>query len=422
MRRRVVGLTLAITSLVVIAFTVPLLFLVRNQARERGQLAAERSAQTTAALVALVAAGNEALSLDSLSGALGDLPVGVGVVLPDGSLLGDVPEGGEVLSRVRLGSPAAGFGEGGWEVGIPVASRHGLLAVVAGAPFAELRRGLLPASAALIGLGLVIIAAASALAWRLAKDLVRPVDELAEVADRLGSGDLQARASEQGIPEIAAVGHALNQLSGRLKQMIAAERESLADLSHQLRTPLAGLKLQADRLDGNPEVADAVGQMEAAVNSLINEARTGRGVSAGCDLREVMVKRVTFWRVLAEEQGRALTASDSKQVLRVGVTSETMGSIADTLIGNVLAHTPPGVSFLVGWTRDGSEAVLTVEDDGPGFPRGLDPTARGVSGAGSTGLGLDIARRSAEAVGGRLLWGTSAERGGARIELRLPLI
>ncbi len=421
MRRRLALQALAVTSLVVISFTVPLLFLVRRQAQERGQVEAERQAQTTAGLIALAAAGAETFDRATLENALGNLPDGVGIVLPDGSTIGDSPAGGEVLATVRLGTPAAGFVSGSWQVGIPVATRHGLMAAIASVPESDLSRGVVPAWIALILLGLLVIAAAWALARRMGRDLVRPVDELADVATRLGQGDLGARARVTDPVELASVGRALNQLSGRLQEMIRAERESLADLSHQLRTPLAGLKLAAERLPDGDSMVEAVERMQSAVDSLITEVRAGSPGSTTADLRAVMVKRVTFWRVLAEEQGRSVTMTDAMHPLLVGVPEDVVSSIADTLIENVLTHTQAGVDLRVGWQAEGDFATMRVEDSGPGFSAGFDPTTRGVSSRGSTGLGLDIARKTAAAAGGSLRWGRS-QLGGALVEVSLPLV
>jgi signal transduction histidine kinase len=420
-RRRLALQALAVTSLVVISFTVPLLFLVRRQAQERGQVDAERQAQTTAGLLALAVAGAETFDRATLENALGNLPEGVGIVLPDGSTIGDSPAGGEVLATVRLGTPAAGLVGGTWQVGIPVATRHGLMAAIASVPESDLSRGVIPAWIALIFLGLLVIAAAWALARRMGRDLVRPVDELAEIATRLGQGDLGARAQVTDPIELAAVGRALNQLSARLQEMIRAERESLADLSHQLRTPLAGLKLAAERLPDGDSMTEAVERMQSAVDSLIKEVRAGTPGSTTADLRAVMVKRVTFWRVLAEEQGRSVTVADSMHPLVVAVPEDVVGSIADTLIENVLTHTQAGVDLRVGWQAEGDLAIVRVEDSGAGFTPGFDPTTRGVSSRGSTGLGLDIARKTAEAAGGSLRWGRS-QLGGALVEVSLPLV
>ena len=422
MRRRLVIQALATTSLVVVAFTLPLLFLVRRQAQERGQVEAERQAQNTAGLVGLAAASADSLDRTTLVNILGNLPETVAIVMPDGSEIGNLPEGGEVLAAVRLGTPASGFDLGSWQVGIPVATRHGLIAVLATAPESELTRGVVPAWFALIMLGLLVVAAAVALAMRMGRDLVRPVDELADVAVRLGQGDLGARAQVTDPPELASVGQALNQLSGRLREMIRAERESLADLSHQLRTPLAGLKLAAERLpDRDRSMTEAVDRMQLAVDSLIKEVRAEAPADREADVRSVMVKRVTFWRLLAEEQGRTVSIVDSNHPLPVAIPEDVVGSMADTLIENVLTHTSPGVDFQVAWSSDGSFATIRVEDAGLGFASGFDPTTRGVSGRGSTGLGLDIARKTAEGAGGKLVWGRS-QLGGALVEVRLPLL
>ncbi|HKZ20396.1 MAG TPA: HAMP domain-containing sensor histidine kinase [Acidimicrobiia bacterium] len=421
MRRRLALQALAVTSLVVISFTVPLLFLVRRQALERGQVEAERQAQTTAGLVALAAAGAETFDRATLENTLGNLPEGVGIVLPDGSTIGDSPSPGEVLATVRLGTPAAGLVGGSWQVGIPVATRHGLMAAIASVPESDLSRGVVAASIALILLGLLVIGAAWALARRMGRDLVRPVDELADVATRLGQGDLGARAQVTDPVELASVGRALNQLSGRLQEMLRAERESLADLSHQLRTPLAGLKLAVERLPDGDSMMEAVDRMQNAVDSLIKDVRTGTPSSTTADLRSVMVKRVTFWRVLAEEQGRSVTVADSMHPLVVAIPEDAVGSIADTLIENVLTHTQRGVAVRIGWEAEGDFATLRVEDAGPGFSPGFDPTTRGVSSRGSTGLGLDIVRKTAEAAGGSLRWGRS-QLGGALAEVSLPLV
>ena len=129
---------------------------------------------------------------------------------------------------------------------------------------------------------------------------------------------------------------------------------------------------------------------------------------------------MVFWRVLAEEQERDVIQMVAAGPLMVRAGSDELGSVLDALIGNVMAHTPPGTTFEVRLSEDDGRAVLIIGDAGPGFPPGLDPTRRGVSGAGSTGLGLDIARKMAEKTGGTIRLGRSP-LGGAQIELKLAL-
>ncbi len=106
--------------------------------------------------------------------------------------------------------------------------------------------------------------------------------------------------------------------------------------------------------------------------------------------------------------------------LMVRAGSEELGSVLDALIGNVMTHTSPGTAFEVRLSENDGRASLIIGDAGPGFRPGPDPTRRGVSGAGSTGLGLDIARRLAEKTGGSMRLGRSP-LGGAQIELELRL-
>jgi signal transduction histidine kinase len=136
------------------------------------------------------------------------------------------------------------------------------------------------------------------------------------------------------------------------------------------------------------------------------------------DAVAVARKRTEFWAPLAEDQGRAWALEVDGDGTIVAVPVEELEAALDALLGNVFIHTPEGTAYRVLVTpRPGGGARLAVEDDGPGVA--ADLVARGASGAGSTGLGLDIARRTAEAAGGSLRI-TSGPRGGARIELDLP--
>jgi signal transduction histidine kinase len=135
------------------------------------------------------------------------------------------------------------------------------------------------------------------------------------------------------------------------------------------------------------------------------------GVRAYCDLVDVVRDRVRFWSVLAEDQGRNLDADLPEGAVPVRSSAEDVAAAVDALLGNVFAHTSDGVGLRVRVEqRPGGGGRLTVEDDGPGFPD-LDVMERGRSVGGSTGLGLDIVRRTAEASGGRVTVGAAAGGG-----------
>jgi signal transduction histidine kinase len=221
---------------------------------------------------------------------------------------------------------------------------------------------------------------------------------------------------------VAAVAEAFNLLAGRVGELLAAERELVADLSHRLRTPLTVLRLEADALadaDARERVCAAADELEAAVTALITEARRPirSDVGVRADLAEITAQRVTFWSALAEDQGRSLrTALDAGPML-VAATGAELEAALDALLGNVFEHTPDGTAFAITLrTTDDRFAELTIDDAGPGVNAVVE---RGRSGGQSTGLGLDIAKRTAESAGGTLLV-TRSELGGASISLTLP--
>ncbi|MDQ3500871.1 MAG: hypothetical protein M3488_07865, partial [Actinomycetota bacterium] len=178
-------MALAVTSLVVIAFTVPLMLVVRRQAAERAQLNAEREAQNVAGLVALLISGSETLEPASIEASLGQLPPGLAVYFPDGESIGATGSNSQVSLSTRRGVPASGVDvDGDWEVGIPISTRGGIVAVVSTATVAEQSSGVAVASLVLAALGLLIVAIAVMVTLRLVRELIQPVDELALVAER----------------------------------------------------------------------------------------------------------------------------------------------------------------------------------------------------------------------------------------------
>lgn len=401
MRRRLALVGLATTALVVISLLVPLALLVRRQAADAARLEAERAAQSTASLIALAITFNDG----SIESALGVTEPGVIVVDSDGGILGvPDPSQGSLVERARnRRATVAAEVDGGWEMALPVIGRDQVAVVDVYVSDAKLSEGVVEAWMFLGLLGLVLVVAAAVIGDRLGRWLVTPIGELADAAHRLGDGDLETRVSVGDPPELREVGEAFNHLATRLDRLIAEEREEVADLSHRLRTPLTSLRLQAETIADSDErmaILSQVDRVEATVDDLILAART-RGERIGrCELDKVVTRRLEFWKVLADEQERDLVVNLSAGSAHVGLAEDSVESVIDSLVGNVFAHTPPGTSFEVD-TRlgDRGNLVLEVADEGPGFPDRL-VVHRGVSGAGSTGLGLDIVRRMAELTGG----------------------
>lgn len=421
MRRRLILLALAITSLVVIALVVPLCLLVRDQAETRALARAQRTAQSVAAGLAVAESLEEGVSpavaafVIALTG--DDL---TSVHLADGTIVGE-PTSSPNVAIASTGRAFTAAVDGGAEVLVPVTTDGPAHVVVTFVPDEALRRGVTAAWIALGSLGLVLIGVAVAVADRLGRSLVRPVEELSGAALRMAGGDLTARVEPAGPAEIAAAGGAFNHLADRLDDLIAAERESIADLSHRLRTPLTSLRLQvemlSDQAESGPLISD-LDRLTEQVNGLIAEARR-RSPSTGPrrgDLAAATRHLLAFWQVLADEQERSVASSIPEQPVEVRLTENELTAAVEAILENVFAHTPEGTALSVTVTAREGGPALVVDDDGPGFP-GADMVDRGASGTGSTGLGLDIARRAAERSGGSLQIGRSPS-GGARVELR----
>lgn len=415
------GVLLAVTVMVTVAFVVPLALLVRDLASDRALTAAELEAQSLAPVLALTsdAAALQPAVEATRAGAEGRLTV----FLADGRTFGAPAERGDTYRLARRGRTFSRQVDGGVEVLAPVVLPGDATAVVRIlVPTATLDRGVRDAWLALGGLGVVLVVLAVVVAERLARSVVRPVEALAAAAHRLGEGHLETRVEATGPAELGEMASAFNRLAARVRDLLAAERETVADLSHRLRTPLTALRLEAESLadpDDRRRVGAGVDEVEAAVSRVITDAR--RPVREGptsCDLVAVARGRVAYWAPLAEEDGRAWTFDASVDALPVPLPAAGVEAALDALLGNVFAHTPEGSGFRVCVAGGGSGAVLVVEDEGAGF---ADPgvVARGASGAGSTGLGLDIARRTAETAGGSLLLGRSGG-GGGRVEMHLP--
>jgi signal transduction histidine kinase len=194
----------------------------------------------------------------------------------------------------------------------------------------------------------------------------------------------------------------------------------VADLSHRLRTPLAGLRLEAETL-GDPtervRVQEATDEVARSVDRLIDEARRPlrTNLHPSSDLAAIVRDRAEFWAPLADDERRSLDLALPDEPVLVASSSADVAAAVDALIGNVLAHTPEGTGLRIAVTAVDDGAHLVVMDHGPGIDD-ASVVERGVSGAGSTGLGLDIVRRTAEAAGGWLRVGR-APGGGARVEV-----
>ncbi len=418
MRRQLVLMTLAITSMIVIAFIVPLAFLVRTIASDRAINRANSDAQSVGQIIA-GATSQEAAAL--VAQADESAPGTISVYYTDGTVIGDRARSPQAdsLKLARRGRAFNRSAAGGVDVFLPVLGAGGRTTVVrVSVGRAELERGVWAAWWALALLGFVLVAVAGVVADRMARSVTTPMRTLTDIARRLGGGDLEARSRVKGSAEVVEVSRALDTLAGRIGDLMQAEREHAADLSHRLRTPLTALRLDAELLKDAGEAARisaAVDDLEEVVTSVIAETRGERRQPQprGVDLGEAVRERMAFWSVLARGQGRSVELRLHDGPLLVNAHRHDVQELLDVLVGNVLRHTPSGRDARVTTTpRARGGGRLVVEDAGEGLDANAGEPARG------TGLGLDIARRVAFEAGGTLALGHS-DLGGARIDVDL---
>ncbi|TCC64097.1 HAMP domain-containing histidine kinase [Kribbella pittospori] len=418
MRRRILFLSVGMTTLVVLAFAVPLVLLMRsttaNESKERARYRAEAVAYYV---------GDRRNSADDITayieGLSKDGPGTISVRLPDGTTLGDPPPGGVPAPKPlpadyddddRRGPPQLGDVDyrsidDGMAVEVAVGTPQGPASVCLFLTNDELYDGLTPRLLILIGGSLAVLLLSIVGAELVSRRLARPLEETANTAERLARGDLDARAPTTGPAEVAKVGAALNGLADRIDEVIAVEREAVADLSHRLRTPLTALRLQVEALPDRERAEELniqVTSLERTLTAVISAARRPQreGRVPHCDAVEVTRSRAAFWEPLFEDQGRELALDLPEPPAMVRSSAEDLAAALDALVENVVAHTPDGTPARITLTREQNVVRIAVADKGPGIPLGAGE--RGRSDRGSTGLGLDIARRYAEATGGHL--------------------
>jgi signal transduction histidine kinase len=283
----------------------------------------------------------------------------------------------------------------------------------------------------LAAIGLAVVAGAFLLAWFLATTVSRPLSRLSDTARELGEGNLDARAATGGPAELAALGVSFNRMADALGSSMRAQREFIANASHQLRTPLTGIKLRLEAIRGEGGAAgenaaraeDELDRLEALVDDLLALAGAASPPPSGItvDLSSVVTEAVERWRAPAGEAQKTVEAGRVEEALVLADPGD-MAHVVDNLIENALRYTPPGAHVTLESQAEDGRATLIVADDGPGIPqedrtRVFERFYRGSNGrrlGPGTGLGLAIVAELVERWGGDV---TLAEGPGTRIQV-----
>jgi signal transduction histidine kinase len=301
---------------------------------------------------------------------------------------------------------------------------------VAGGLLAQL--GLLPV-ALLAAIFVIMIVAIAAGGMRR---MTRPLDNIIETAVRIEAGDYSARVPERGPQDIRSVARAFNAMSARLETIDEQRRSFLADIAHELRTPLSVIRGQTEAIADGLYPADAahlapILDATHALDRLIEDLRTLVLTDAGnlvlkretTDLGAVVGDAVDSFMTQAKAAGVALSAEIAEPPLIAEIDPARIRSVIGNLLSNALRHTPSGGSIKVNLNASNGQAVVTVADDGGGIPPDLLPHVfeRFVKGASSpgSGLGLAIAHDIVTAHGGKLVI-ESRPGNGTLVRLILP--
>jgi signal transduction histidine kinase len=286
--------------------------------------------------------------------------------------------------------------------------------------------------------GLAALAAAGLVAGALvaigfARWVGRPLSALDAAAQQLGGDALDTRAvTGQGPPEVRRLASTFNAMAGRLEALVHGHRATMADVSHQLRTPLAALRLRLDVLaqDADPdtaaELADAQGEiarLSRLVDGLLAIARAENVVTepVTVDVDEVIADRMAAWVPVADERGVTLAVPGPCQV-RASLGDGHLEQILDNLLANALDAVPAGGHIRVGALAGGRGVKIVVADDGSGMSQAQQEAAfrRFASNtSGGTGLGLAIVHRLVTSNGGSAALSDTAG-GGLTVTLDLP--
>jgi signal transduction histidine kinase len=433
-RLRVTIVATLVTGVALTASAIALVSAVEHRLQDQIRSQTEQTADRVAVALQTGTPYDQALAAPSLGTA-------VYIVGPGGQILASTIGGavGQSAPAGYLPPDVRYVTTGGVEIAAHDVDRPGdLLRVIAASPLAEVQRSVSELSR-LLWVGIpVLVALVGGLAWVLAGRALTPVDRLRAEVDEISHSTLHRRVAEPASgDEVARLAHTMNAMLDRLEGAADRQRQFVSDASHELRSPLATIRAKvevaaihpvaADWTDVSGTVLGEVDRLDDLVGDLLQLARldeTGGTLptTADVDLDELATAEVRRLRGLGTPVDDHGVGAARVQGDRAG-----LGRALRNLVDNAARHAHREVA--VGVAVDGPDAVVTVDDDGPGVPAGerervferftrLDEgRARGAGGA---GLGLALVRAVALAHGGtaRVL---DSPLGGARFELRLPM-
>ncbi len=423
MSRRVLVAILVVAGLAIVGFGAPLAVVVQHLYRSEALVRLGREAARAGAQVpASFRTSGDPVELPSP-----DSDTLLGLYAPDGRRLqGAGPDpGGLEVTRAANGRVAERT-RGALVVAAPLTSEEHVFAVVraelpASAVNSRVQRALLLMGA----LGLLVVGAAALIGRILARRIAKPVADLAAASARLGHGDFTVRIPRSGIAELDIAADSLDTTAARLGRLVERERAFSTDASHQLRTPLTGLRLHLENALANPSLDAAtamtvalgeVDRLERTIDDLIRLARDTHSGGGDTNVQDVFDDVERAWHGGLAATGRPLRVEVGSDAETAHASPSAVRQILDALIANAVAHGRGTVQLRAHSVAGG--VAIDVSDEGPGVHE--DPSEIFERRSGSEpghGIGLALARALAEAEDARLL----LVRAGPRPTFRLLL-
>jgi signal transduction histidine kinase len=417
LRSRILLTTLLITGLAVVGFGVPLGIALSHVEHDRVILRMEREASEVVAVVpdeSLVHGGQLRIPNPVLGARdADDASMVVGAYGPSGQRLAGA---GPIHSSAAAAAIAAGHESVSTEAGqivvtLPLsADKPSAAAVRVAESLGDTRQDTVTTWLLMGALGVGVLLLAGLAAFLLSRRLTKPLDALAQGARLLGEGDFTVRTARAGLREIDAVGASLDVTAQRLGDLLERERAFSSNASHQIRTPLAALRLNLETLPpGHDEqstrvIRETVGQLdrlESTVNQLLALTRDVETTQGRLDLPELLDELSTKWRTPAQRASRALRVTHDDDLPDVRASAASLTHVLDVLLENALQHGAGEIDVRA--RQAGRGVAIDVHDDGPGIAGDPEAVFKRRSGsAHGHGIGLALARSLVEADGGRL--------------------
>lgn len=415
MRRRMVTLAVLAAVLATTLFGIPLALVLATYYHNDEIAELERLADRAAIQIAADQVAGR--PVDELPGT--ELGTTLALYGAGGTLLlGDGPAQADPVVRAALAGELSITETGGrMAVAVPLTDDETVTGVVRASSansevLARIGRTLL------LMLGFAVLAVT--VAWLLARwqagRLVAPLLAMSNTAEELGGGDFTVRAKRSGIPEIDSLAKSLDSTAQRLGTLVSRERSFSADASHQLRTPLTGLRLgletAAEAADPSTRAAmleaiKSADRLERTIDDLLALARDPAARSEPLALAELLAEIRTRWHATLAAQGRPLRITVTPDLPNANASTAAARQVLAVLLENAEVHGAGAVTVNV---RDvGGVLGIDVSDEGPGIDLPHDQLfQRGATTADRNGIGLALARSLAEGEGGRLILGKPA--------------